>query len=93
MRAVVFDGALRLDAAHAEPTLVPGEAVVKVHLAGICNTDIEITAAGIADEKVRPTLSPRNTLEAVKMTVITAPSSTPRNVSSGSVTSAGTRVG
>ena len=57
------------------------------------NTDMEMTAAGIADEKVRPTLSPRNTLEAVKMMVITAPSSTPRNVNSGSVTSAGTVVG
>jgi len=43
MRAVVFDGELRLDGARPEPTLVPGEAVVKVHLAGICNTDIEIT--------------------------------------------------
>lgn len=43
MRAVVFDGELRLDGARPEPTVVPGEAVVKVHLAGICNTDIEIT--------------------------------------------------
>ncbi|MDT4834329.1 hypothetical protein FQZ97_679640 [compost metagenome] len=56
-------------------------------------TDIEITAAGMADENVRPTFSPRKTLEAVKMMVIRAPSRTPRNVSSGNVTSAGTRVG
>ena len=54
---------------------------------------MEITAAGMADEKVRPTFSPRNTFEAVKMTVISAPSRTPRNVSSGSVTSAGTLMG
>ena len=57
------------------------------------STDMEITAAGMADEKVRPTFSPRNTFEAVKMTVISAPSRTPRNVSSGSVTSAGTLMG
>ncbi|MNL41534.1 hypothetical protein D3C87_1639460 [compost metagenome] len=57
------------------------------------STDIEITAAGMADENVRPTFSPKNTLEAVKMTVIKAPSRTPRNVSSGKVTSAGMRKG
>ena len=48
---------------------------------------IEMTAAGIAEEKVRPTLSPRYTLDAVKITVRTAPSSIPRTVSSGSLSS------
>ncbi|KAG1413935.1 hypothetical protein G6F57_023850 [Rhizopus arrhizus] len=57
------------------------------------STDIEITAAGMADENVRPTFSPRKTLEAVKITVIRAPSKTPRNVSSGRVTFAGTLTG
>ncbi|MNT97222.1 hypothetical protein D3C72_2394950 [compost metagenome] len=47
----------------------------------------------MADENVRPTFNPRKTLDAVKMTVIRAPSRTPRNVSSGNVTSAGTRMG
>ena len=46
-------------------------------------TAIEITAAGIAEEKVKPTFSPRYTLEAVKTTVMSAPSSIPRRVSSG----------
>lgn len=43
MRAVVFDGTLRLDAQYPEPVLCDGEAIVRVHMAGICNTDIEIT--------------------------------------------------
>jgi len=33
------------------------------------NTDIEITAAGIADEKVSPTFRPRKTFDAVNTTV------------------------
>lgn len=43
MRAVVFDGTLHLDPQHADPVLRDGEALIKVNLAGICNTDIEIT--------------------------------------------------
>src|SRR2546423_12124264 len=43
---------------------------------------IEITAAGIDDAKVSPTLSPRYTLAAVKTVVIRAPSTRPRMVSS-----------
>ncbi|CFU80756.1 Uncharacterised protein [Bordetella pertussis] len=58
----------------------------------IRSTDMEITAAGIAEENVRPTFRPRKTLEAVKMTVISAPSKTPRSVSSGRVTLSGMRV-
>ena len=49
----------------------------------ILSTAIEMTAAGIAEENVSPTLSPRYTFDAVKMTVRIAPSSIPRTVSSG----------
>lgn len=45
-------------------------------------TAIEITAAGIEDAKVKPTFKPKYTLDAVKITVINAPSIIPRNVSS-----------
>src|SRR5690606_11576437 len=57
------------------------------------NTDIEITAAGMADEKVSPTFNPRNTFDAVNTTVISAPTITPRTVSSGNVIESGTRAG
>src|SRR5690606_2081286 len=57
------------------------------------STDIEITAAGIADENVSPTFSPRKTFEAVNTTVIRAPTITPRTVSSGKVIESGTRAG
>src|SRR5205823_12039584 len=46
---------------------------------------IEITAAGIDDAKVRPTLRPRYTFAAVKTVVISAPSTRARSVSSGVV--------
>src|SRR5882672_9774687 len=42
-----------------------------------------MTAAGIEVENVRPALSPKNTLAAVKITVMTTPMATPRQVSSG----------
>ncbi len=42
MKAVVFDGKLRLDGDYPKPTPVYGEALVRVSMAGICNTDIEI---------------------------------------------------
>jgi hypothetical protein len=44
---------------------------------------MEITAAGIDDENVKPTFSPRYTLEAVKMTVISIPRNIPLKVNSG----------
>ncbi len=47
------------------------------------STAIEITAAGIADENVRPTFRPRYTLDAVKITVMMAPRIMPRSVNSG----------
>lgn len=42
MRALVFDGALRLAKDRPRPQAGPGEALVRVSLVGICNTDLEI---------------------------------------------------
>lgn len=43
MHALLFDGQLRLVSDYPEPELLPGEALIRPHLVGICNTDIEIT--------------------------------------------------
>lgn len=43
MKAVVFNTGLKLDANYQKPIPKQGEALVKVKLAGICNTDYEIT--------------------------------------------------
>lgn len=43
MRAVVFDNEIKLVNDYAKPILKKGEALVKVTLAGICNTDYEIS--------------------------------------------------
>ena len=43
MKAVVFDNELKLDKNYAKPIPQKGEALIKVTLAGICNTDYEIT--------------------------------------------------
>lgn len=43
MKAVVFDDGLKLDNNHAKPFPQKGEALIKVSMAGICNTDYEIT--------------------------------------------------
>jgi alcohol dehydrogenase len=43
MHALLFDGQLRLATDYPEPALRPGEAIIRPHLVGICNTDIEIT--------------------------------------------------
>lgn len=43
MRALVYDGQLRLDSAYPMPEPDPGEALLRVTVAGICNTDLEIT--------------------------------------------------
>jgi alcohol dehydrogenase len=42
MQALVFDGQLRFAHDYAEPTLVAGEAIIRPHVVGICNTDLEI---------------------------------------------------
>lgn len=43
MKAVVFDNELKLDNNYTKPIPQKGEALIKVTLAGICNTDFEIT--------------------------------------------------
>lgn len=43
MRALLFDGQLRLARDYPDPALRPGEALIHPTLAGICNTDVEIT--------------------------------------------------
>jgi len=48
VQALVFDGELRVDPHYPEPTPTPGEALVAVGLAGVCNTDLEI-ARGYMD--------------------------------------------
>jgi alcohol dehydrogenase len=42
MRAIVFDGQLRYAENYPAPEPKPGEALIKVRMAGICNTDLEI---------------------------------------------------
>ena len=42
MKALVYDGELRLDENYPKPVASPGEALVRVKVAGICNTDLEI---------------------------------------------------
>ncbi len=43
MKAVVFDNGLKLDNNYAKPVPQNGEALIRVSMAGICNTDYEIT--------------------------------------------------
>lgn len=43
MKAVVFDETLKLDTNYEKPIPQKGEALVKISVAGICNTDFEIT--------------------------------------------------
>ena len=43
MKAVVFDNGLKLDKNCPKPVPQKGEALIRVKLAGICNTDFEIT--------------------------------------------------
>lgn len=43
MKAVVFDNELKLDNNYSKPVPQKGEALIRVTLAGICNTDFEIT--------------------------------------------------
>ena len=42
MRALVFNNGLRFEADYPDPVPKPGEALIKVSLAGICRTDLEI---------------------------------------------------
>ena len=43
MHALHFDQQLRLVDDYPEPRLLSGEAIIRPHLVGICNTDIELT--------------------------------------------------
>ena len=43
MKAIVFDKELKLDKNYPKPIPQKGEALIRVSLAGICNTDHEIT--------------------------------------------------
>lgn len=43
MKAVVFDNELKFDNNYTKPVPQKGEALIRVKLAGICNTDYEIT--------------------------------------------------
>lgn len=43
MKAIIFDDNLKLDTNYPKPTPKSGEALIRVNLAGICNTDYEIT--------------------------------------------------
>lgn len=43
MKAIVFDNELKLDNNYPKPIPNKGEALIKVTIAGICNTDYEIT--------------------------------------------------
>jgi threonine dehydrogenase-like Zn-dependent dehydrogenase len=42
MQALVFDGVLRLDPDYPIPCRTPGESLIRVRLAGICGTDLEV---------------------------------------------------
>ena len=43
MKAILFDGKLKFEENHPEPEPARDEALIRVRLAGICNTDLEIT--------------------------------------------------
>lgn len=53
MRALVFEhGALRLEKGYAEPLPKDGEALIRVVMVGICNTDVEIVRGYLGFEGV-----------------------------------------
>ena len=43
MHALLYDGTLKLATDYPRPSATEGEALIRVLLAGICNTDLEIT--------------------------------------------------
>ena len=49
MKAIVFDKELKLDNNYPKPIPQKGEALIRVNLAGICNTDYEITKGKMDD--------------------------------------------
>ncbi len=52
MRAILCDSGLRYAPAHPDPVPLPGEALVRVRLAGICNTDLELVRGYMAFQGV-----------------------------------------
>ena len=48
MRAIVCDNGLRFDPTYPDPVPLPGEALVRVRLVGICNTDLELVRGYMA---------------------------------------------
>ena len=52
MRALVFDNALRFDPAYPDPVPPANEALIRVRLAGICNTDLELVRGYMAFQGV-----------------------------------------
>lgn len=42
MRAIVFDNGVSLRRDYPEPAMAPDESIVRVHMAGICGTDLEL---------------------------------------------------
>ena len=52
MRALVYDGQLALQTDYPEPVPPSGEALLRVKLAGICNTDLELTRGYMGFEGV-----------------------------------------
>lgn len=48
MRAALCDNGLRFDPTYPDPVPPPGEALIRVRLAGICNTDLELLAGYMA---------------------------------------------
>jgi threonine dehydrogenase-like Zn-dependent dehydrogenase len=48
MRALIVDPKLTYQSDYPSPTLTPGESVIRVSLAGICGTDLEITRGYMA---------------------------------------------
>ncbi len=53
MRALVFErNTLRFEQSYRQPDLQPGEALIRVLQAGICNTDLEITRGYLAFQGV-----------------------------------------
>jgi threonine dehydrogenase-like Zn-dependent dehydrogenase len=53
MRCLVFDGTLAVTD-RPRPVPVPGEALLRVALSGICNTDLDRALAAMADGTIDP---------------------------------------
>ncbi|MGH7917807.1 MAG: alcohol dehydrogenase catalytic domain-containing protein, partial [Candidatus Binataceae bacterium] len=48
MRALILNEKLSLDVNHAQPPARRGESLVRVHMAGICGTDLELASGYMA---------------------------------------------